>query len=63
MFQSTHPHGVRLPIDVVVLNVTSFNPRTHMGCDIAFAISKVTFHVFQSTHPHGVRHLSERGIQ
>ena len=36
VFQSTHPHGVR-PIIAVMVSIclTSFNPRTHMGCDSA----------------------------
>ena len=32
-FQSTHPHGVRLEVGKVIINKTSFNPRTHTGCD------------------------------
>ena len=33
-FQSTHPHGVRLNAnDVVCRYLSSFNPRTHTGCD------------------------------
>ena len=33
-FQSTHPHGVRLPqLDLAHVGIDSFNPRTHMGCD------------------------------
>ena len=33
MFQSTHPHGVRLDIFDKIGNRGSFNPRTRMGCD------------------------------
>jgi len=33
MFQSTHPHGVRRPADVLRPQALSFNPRTRMGCD------------------------------
>ena len=40
-FQSTHPHGVRPPpVRICKTANTSFNPRTHMGCDgslIAFS--------------------------
>ena len=36
MFQSTHPHGVRLSWCVGLKLRESFNPRTHMGCDIFF---------------------------
>ena len=33
MFQSTHPHGVRLFIGRSAYHQASFNPRTHTGCD------------------------------
>ena len=33
----------------------SFNPRTHMGCDINWMDIFVVWFKFQSTHPHGVR--------
>ena len=32
-FQSTHPHGVRLPASTLTTSSGSFNPRTHTGCD------------------------------
>ena len=35
MFQSTHPHGVRLLTFITVIGFVSFNPRTHTGCDDA----------------------------
>ncbi len=34
MFQSTHPRRVRLRLWVLRLPSTSFNPRTHVGCDV-----------------------------
>ena len=35
MFQSTHPHGVRLnKIGNSILIIKSFNPRTRTGCDL-----------------------------
>ena len=34
-FQSTHPHGVRLAIEVFSRALRCFNPRTRMGCDLA----------------------------
>ena len=37
MFQSTHPHGVRLPIAAIEVFELCFNPRTRTGCDFAFA--------------------------
>ena len=33
----------------------SFNPRTHVGCDIVFLTFRRLENVFQSTHPRGVR--------
>ena len=36
---------------------TSFNPRTHTGCDPILPIGGCTTNMFQSTHPHGVRLL------
>ena len=33
MFQSTHPHGVRLRIWYIISPILRFNPRTHTGCD------------------------------
>ena len=34
---------------------TSFNPRTHMGCDRGLLMVMSNDQTFQSTHPHGVR--------
>ena len=33
LFQSTHPHGVRLAEIVKQYGLSDFNPRTRMGCD------------------------------
>ena len=57
-FQSTHPHGVRRTKNNAIKRSTSFNPRTHMGCDLSFLMSEILRPQFQSTHPHGVRHSS-----
>ena len=54
-FQSTHPHGVRLTYLSSEHMTMSFNPRTHMGCDPFGKLSYVEVSEFQSTHPHGVR--------
>ena len=35
MFQSTHPRGVRHTIAAAFDLCQSFNPRTHMGCDVS----------------------------
>ena len=47
-FQSTHPHGVRLGLHRVYHKPASFNPRTHVGCDIEIiepiSICKVSIH-------------------
>ena len=55
LFQSTHPHGVRLGICLVIDCEVSFNPRTHMGCDYIKEQTTWRDTEFQSTHPHGVR--------
>ena len=34
MFQSTHPHGVRPNLPVIIILKCGFNPRTHTGCDV-----------------------------
>ena len=34
MFQSTHPHRVRQGFSCIARQATSFNPRTHIGCDL-----------------------------
>ena len=36
LFQSTHPRRVRLQLLAVFLPINSFNPRTHVGCDLKF---------------------------
>ena len=41
------------------VEITSFNPRTHMGCDSLRLGRRKGGLEFQSTHPHGVR-LSHR---
>ena len=37
MFQSTHPHRVRRCTIYQLVNHQSFNPRTHIGCDVTTA--------------------------
>ena len=55
-FQSTHPRGVRRKkFAKLCVHGLSFNPRTHEGCDKAFAEAGVKDSEFQSTHPRGVR--------
>ena len=36
-------------------SLRSFNPRTHMGCDVHTPTATAVRLSFQSTHPHGVR--------
>ena len=55
MFQSTHPHGVRLTFGTISLEPTGFNPRTLTGCDLGGVVIRQPHFQFQSTHPHGVR--------
>ena len=37
MFQSTHPHRVRRSPHPWTCSASSFNPRTHIGCDLMIA--------------------------
>ena len=55
LFQSTHPHGVRLHAFLNWQLLRGFNPRTRTGCDFAANEGDFSVAVFQSTHPHGVR--------
>ena len=55
LFQSTHPHGVRLWADSLCQVASCFNPRTHMGCVHIPQVDLAMIEKFQSTHPHGVR--------
>ena len=55
-FQSTHPRGVRLWSSSPAPSISNFNPRTHVGCDLATAGEHWRHGGFQSTHPRGVRH-------
>ena len=42
-FQSTHPRGVRRPPTSIAWRIFHFNPRTHVGCDIAGKIRQEVF--------------------
>ena len=55
MFQSTHPHGVRLVHQGFPGFFACFNPRTRTGCDCFRSCPQLCIGKFQSTHPHGVR--------
>ena len=55
-FQSTHPRRVRLFQRLLQRLTTSFNPRTHVGCDLR-AFKTPSKQMFQSTHPRRVRHV------
>ena len=54
-FQSTHPLGVRQSEIQFYCIDTSFNPRTHSGCDYVNQMAIHIGYLFQSTHPLGVR--------
>ena len=54
-FQSTHPRGVRLVELFPIAPNHSFNPRTHVGCDLPRPSTSSTALPFQSTHPRRVR--------
>ena len=55
VFQSTHPRGVRLHDVRPPAARDYFNPRTHVGCDLASSVALIISSRFQSTHPRGVR--------
>ena len=48
LFQSTHPHGVRLCINHKIIRILCFNPRTHTGCD---AKSRDEYSIVTSFNP------------
>ena len=54
-FQSTHPRGVRPGKPQSISRLSSFNPRTPVGCDLCFGNATEGQYMFQSTHPRGVR--------
>jgi len=45
IFQSTHPHGVRLSSADHDLHVRDFNPRTRMGCDNILSSMRFTIQI------------------
>ena len=47
--------GATHSIRVQLLCRSSFNPRTHTGCDVTAWLQGGLYFKFQSTHPHGVR--------
>ena len=53
-FQSTLPHGERQSQISIQLLMVCFNPRSHMGSDLAY-VSDSQRKTFQSTLPHGER--------
>jgi len=55
MFQSTHPHGVRLTIAMVGLGCRLFQSTHPHGVRQKCKVCGQADGLFQSTHPHGVR--------
>ena len=45
LFQSTHPHGVRLLLLILLLTSGCFNPRTRMGCDVPASFDRYNLYV------------------
>ena len=56
MFQSTHPHGVRLSPSLVRIDVKKFQSTHPHGVRPTTRFCIFIASWFQSTHPHGVRH-------
>ena len=63
VFQSTHPHRVRHYILTRRYLEVSFNPHTHIGCDLPAGTLLRLLYLFQSTHPHRVRREIRRYIE
>ena len=58
LFQSTRPHGARLPSGFHAACATiRFNPRARMGRDTLYHVAGQFTDPFQSTRPHGARPL------
>ena len=55
VFQSTHPHGVRLIATFVIDTGTEFQSTHPHGVRRPLATCQSRMTPFQSTHPHGVR--------
>ena len=60
LFQSTFPHGERLPFRQDQISQTDFNPRSRTGNDRYLGGVFVLIVRFQSTFPHGERPLHVR---
>ena len=54
-FQSTHPHGVRHPIEMSLSSTSVFQSTHPHGVRHSVVYRVLNTHTFQSTHPHGVR--------
>ena len=63
MFQSTHPHGVRLKMTIFVENAITVSIHAPArGATSHFLTGHSLQIKFQSTHPHGVRLLGHRHL-
>ena len=59
MFQSTHPHGVRLVGPRLLWPYLQFQSTHPHGVRLSPSLVRIDVKKFQSTHPHGVRLGSE----
>ena len=62
VFQSTHPHGVRLETISFKIILTIFQSTHPHGVRQAFSRNTIRRILFQSTHPHGVRPWLTAGL-
>ena len=61
MFQSTHPHGVRLFRSIVIFSNPLFQSTHPHGVRLVSIVTTRATPLFQSTHPHGVRrHIQQK---
>ena len=60
VFQSTHPHGVRLLSFFVIVEPTEFQSTHPHGVRPLKKFACTIHRTFQSTHPHGVRRVPNK---
>ena len=60
LFQSTHPHGVRLHQHYAFYTYYRFNPRTHTGCDIIGIVRQCNLQVSIHAPTRGATGCSSR---
>ena len=57
LFQSTHPHGVRLYMQIAIIALINVSIHAPARGATEGRTPNLSIDLFQSTHPHGVRRL------